>query len=159
MHKSFWFGLIGGVFGVLAALLLIFIGSYVEELGGSSEGIYTFAAITVLFSVSGIVGGLLESKKMVGGALMIISGILVVACVGLLGLLTFLLFIIGGILLIVDARKEQAMPLYAPLPYQGPPPAYPQATLPVRYCHGCGTPIAEQAQYCAMCGTKLQNLG
>jgi hypothetical protein len=69
--------------------------------------LFTNAAGALIFSVVGIVGGVLETRKILGAALMIIGAVGVVISISIFGVLTFILFLVGGIVILMQ-KKEQA---------------------------------------------------
>jgi hypothetical protein len=105
MGKAFWLGIIGGIFGILGGILAYLIASFGASFGTSS--LFTNAAGALIFSVVGIVGGMLETRKMLGAALMIIGAFGVVISISIFGVLTFILFLVGGIVILMQ-KKEQA---------------------------------------------------
>lgn len=98
MGKEFWLGLIGGIFGILGALAAIVVGSFGEAVTGSSEGLYVLGSVALLFSIVGMgAPAVIDTKKWIG-AIMIISGIVVLVAISMFGVLTLILFVIGGII-------------------------------------------------------------
>ena len=97
--RPFWLGLIGGLLGIAAALFAIFFGSLGAAFDPSAgyDMIIGLGFAALLFSITGIVGGVLKSDS-TGGVLMILSGILVLISVSFFGVPTLILFIIGGII-------------------------------------------------------------
>jgi MFS family permease len=168
MHKSYWLGLIGGFLGILGGAIVAIAGFYISLIDSevTSGDLYILAAIAIFFSVLGIVGGHVQHEKRIGGILMIISGMGVLISISLLGLLTFILFLIGGLLMLSDAEKERrvAHPSYpkAPQPqttYRGQI-TYRSGTTynaegGMSSCPNCGTPVEMAGQQtCRKCGYK-----
>lgn len=109
MGKAFWLGIIGGIFGILAAVLVVLIGGFGEAFNTSgASSLYANAAGAFVFSIVGIAGGVLETRKILGAALMIIGAFGVLISISLFGVLTFILFLVGGILILMQ-KKEQAV--------------------------------------------------
>ena len=107
MSKVFWLGIIGGIFGILGALVAIMLQGIGEALNATSgTSLYYNAAGAIIFSVVGMAGGALEQRRILGGLLMIIGAIGVLISISLFGVLTLILFVIGGIL-ILARKKEQ----------------------------------------------------
>ena len=132
MGRPFWLGIIGGIFGILAGIGVALIAGILGDLSGSlhtvlvrvnevynstgSSGFHTIvivsnvpelyasAAGAILFSVIGIIGGILEKSRILGGAFMIIGAIGVLFSVGILGILSFILFVVGGFLIFIERR-------------------------------------------------------
>jgi hypothetical protein len=72
--KAFWLGIIGGIFGILGAVLAILIQSISNAFSATSgSSLYYNAAGAIIFSIVGIAGGVLETRKILGAALMIIQ--------------------------------------------------------------------------------------
>ena len=169
MQKSYWLGLIGGFLGILSGAVVAIAGYYVSSFdsGVAPEDLYALAAIAIFFSILGIVGGHMQHEKRIGGILMIVSSLGVLLSISLLGGLTFILFLIGGLMMLADASKErrtvQTMQATYPRPkatyrggtaYQGRP-TY-QARGGMRVCPNCGTPVEmEGQQTCRRCGYKF----
>jgi MFS family permease len=169
MHKSYWLGLIGGFLGILSGAVVAIAGFYVSSIdsGVTSGDLYILATVAIFFSILGMIGGHLQHEKRIGGILMIISGIGVLISISLLGILTFILFLIGGLLMLLEARKERRMehPMYpiSPKPqttyrgqstYQSQMPY--QAQGGMRFCPNCSTTVEMAGQQtCKKCGYKF----
>lgn len=105
---EFVLGLVGGIFGFLAALAAIVIGGLAASFGeafesqetgslGSSVILLGFAAI--VFSIIGIAGAaLVKGKPKLGGTLMIVSAIGGLISISWFYSLSFILLIIGGLM-------------------------------------------------------------
>ena len=132
MGRPFWLGIIGGIFGILAGIGVALTAGILGDLSGSlhtvlvrvnevynstgSSGFHTIvivsnvpelyasAAGAILFSIVGIIGGILEKSRILGGAFMIIGAIGVLFSVGILGILSFILFVVGGFLIFIERR-------------------------------------------------------
>jgi len=132
MGRPFWLGIIGGIFGILAGIGVALIAGILGDLSGSlhtvlvrvnevynstgSSGFHTIvivsnvpelyasAAGAILFSIVGIIGGILEKNRILGGVFMIIGAIGVLFSVGILGILSFILFVVGGFLIFIERR-------------------------------------------------------
>jgi hypothetical protein len=108
MGKAFWIGIIGGIFGILGAVVTIMIQSLSDAFNATSgASLYYNAAGAIIFSIVGIAGGVLETRKILGAVLMIIGAFGVLISISLFGVLTFILFLVGGILILMQ-KKEQA---------------------------------------------------
>jgi hypothetical protein len=129
MGNAFWLGIIGAIFGIVAVVFVVQLGGMGETfnaIGGSQP--YTNAAGgALIFSLVGIAGGVLENRKILGAALMIVgafgallsisllsalsfvqfqAGLIplgVLMTISLFGVLTFVLFLLGGILILTQA--------------------------------------------------------
>ena len=70
MAKGFWLGIIGGILGILAALLVVLIGGVGEAFQATgASSLYANAAGAFIFSIVGMAGGVLEKRKMIAAAL------------------------------------------------------------------------------------------
>jgi uncharacterized membrane protein len=111
MAKGFWLGIIGGIFGILAALLVVLIGGVGEAFQATgASSLYANAAGAFIFSIVGMAGGVLEKRKIIAAALMIIGAFGVLISISLFGVLTFILFLIGGIIILMQ-KKEVVAPI------------------------------------------------
>lgn len=96
-------GVIGGVFGLLGAILAIVVGGIGAAFGMGSEILYLgFGAI--MFSIIGIVGAVLDNKGH-AAALMLIAGIGGFIMVSAAYIIGGPLLIIGGILAFRKRKK------------------------------------------------------
>ncbi|KXB06748.1 hypothetical protein AKJ51_03010, partial [candidate division MSBL1 archaeon SCGC-AAA382A20] len=96
--KGFWPGIIGGILGFLAGFVAYILGGIGSVFGMTGTSLlYTSAAIAIIFSIIGIISGTVIDRKNLAGGLMIFSGIMVLFATSLYGLLTFILFLVGGI--------------------------------------------------------------
>jgi len=95
---SFVLGLVGGILGILAAILAMFIGGVGSAFEASdSDSIIGLGFSALLASVLGIVGAaLVKGKPKVGSLLMFIAGIW-----GIISISAF--YVVSGILLIIAA--------------------------------------------------------
>lgn len=111
MGKAFWIGIIGGIFGILAAVLVVLIGGIGQAFNATgASSLYTNAAGAFIFSLVGIAGGVLEKRKILGAALMIIGALGVVISISIFGVLTFVLFLVGGILILAQKKEQVVAP-------------------------------------------------
>jgi hypothetical protein len=168
MHKSYWLGLIGGFLGILFGAVVAIAGYYVSSIDSdvSSGELYILAAIAIFFSVLGIVGGHVQHEKRIGGILMIISGLGVLISISLLGVFTFILFLVGGLLMLSDAKKELGMAHPAYLIHPQPQSTYRGQTSyqgktmykaqgGMSSCPACATPVEMAGQQtCKKCGYR-----
>ena len=74
MGNAFWLGIVGGVFGILAVVLVVLLGGMGEAFDAilGSQPYTNAAGAALIFSLVGIAGGVLENRKIFGAALMII---------------------------------------------------------------------------------------
>jgi|GEM_PF-968600 len=101
MGNAFWLGIVGGITGILAVVLIVQLGGMAaafNAIGGLQP--YTNAAgAALIFSFVGIAGGVLENRKIVGAALMIVAALGALISIGFLSGLTFVEFVAGAILI------------------------------------------------------------
>jgi hypothetical protein len=109
----------------------------------SATSLYYNAAGAIIFSIIGIAGGVLETRKILGAALMIIGALGVVISISAFGILTFILFLVGGVLILMQ-KKEQTIPSRG---------ADTQMDERKKYCKNCGAEIIPDSNYCSRCGT------
>ena len=96
--RPFWFGLIGGILGIFGGLFAMALGSFNEIVMGSTDTeLMGLGFAAIIFSIVGIVGGVLGNHKL-GGIMMIIAGVMVLILISYFGVLTAILFVIGGII-------------------------------------------------------------
>jgi hypothetical protein len=104
MAKAFWLGIMGGILGILVAMGVYLIAfNYVSSY-------YTNAAAAFVFSIVGIAGGILEGRKILGAVLMFIGAIGIILSLGFYGILTFILFLVGAIVILMQ-KKQVAAPI------------------------------------------------
>ena len=129
MGNAFWLGIVGGIFGILAVVLVVLLGGMSESFDAilGSQPYTNAAGAALIFSLVGIAGGVLENRKILGAALMIIGALGALISIGLLsalsfgqflaaliplgvlisislfGVLTFVLFLLGGIIILTHA--------------------------------------------------------
>jgi uncharacterized membrane protein len=112
MAKAFWLGIIGGIFGILAAVLVVMIGGIGEAFNATgASSLYTNAAGAFIFSIVGIAGGVLEKRKILAAALMFIGAVGVLISISLFGVLSLILFAVGGILILMQKKEQPAAAL------------------------------------------------
>lgn len=98
MSKSFWLGIIGGIFGILGGMLAMMIGG----IGGAfdvsgSFTVFGLGIIAILISLIGMASGALQNQKM-GGGLLILSALGIVIAISFAGIISSIIFFIGGVL-------------------------------------------------------------
>ena len=129
MGNAFWLGITGGVCGILAVVLAVQLGGMSDAFNatGGLPPYTTAAGAALIFSLVGIAGGVLENWKIVGATVMIIGALGALISIGLLsglsvvefvagaaliplgvvisffGILTFVLFLLRGILILTQA--------------------------------------------------------
>ncbi len=106
---SFTLGLIGGIIGFFAAITALAVGGIGTAFNASgAETITILGAFAIIFSIIGIVFSVVSNKKpKIGGWLMIISGIAILICISLFGLLPAILLILGGIVALTKEKDNK----------------------------------------------------
>lgn len=109
MGKAFWLGLIGLIFGILGGVFAGLMGSLDAAFNGTgTSDLFTSAAGAIVFSIIGMAGAALETRKWLGGGLMALGAFGVLISISWFGVLTFILFLIGAII-IFSTKKEQVV--------------------------------------------------
>jgi hypothetical protein len=115
MAKAFWLGIIGGIFGIFgifAAVLFVMIGGIGEAFNATGAlSLCTNAAGVFIFSIVGIAGGVLEKRKIPRAVLMFIGAVGVLISISLFGVLSLILFAVGGILILMQQKEQPAAAL------------------------------------------------
>jgi hypothetical protein len=108
-RRPFWLGILGGILGFFAAFALLaiyLISAVFSPLTGSdldSTIILGQMLIVIIFSIFGLISGIAGESK-ISGILMIVSGIIVLIASSFLGILTTILFVVGGYILYKNAE-------------------------------------------------------
>lgn len=141
---EFILGLIGGIFGIIVAPSLFFLGIILLPWGG---GMYLAPAIGGgLLSILGLIGAaFVKSHARPASIAMLISGGLGLV-VGLGLWIGALLLLVAGIIGLI--RKERPA---QPIP--PPPPIAPESGS--MFCSKCGRQIARESKFCTYCGAGL----
>lgn len=107
MNRPFWLGVIGCVFGIiLVSCAYIFIYIIQGMFGGPIDiFVLLYFIIPAIFSVLGLIASLLDTRKRLGGALMIVAAIGVSLSLFPYGLIPALFFVLGGILKLMERQK------------------------------------------------------
>ena len=107
MGKAFWLGMIGGFLGFVGAIIAVLVGGISAAYSTSSEStmLYGLGLSTFIFSIVGVIGGVFERKRLIGGLLMLIAAVGVLVSISLFGVLPFLFFLVGAI--VIFARKTE----------------------------------------------------
>lgn len=108
MSKEFWLGVIGGIFGIMGGIFAIVVSGVGAEFGaeGASD-LYLLGGSAILFSIIGLACGAMEGRKRWRGVGMLVSGIAVLISISLFGVLTAILFVIGGILILRGGSSSE----------------------------------------------------
>jgi len=159
LRRSALLGILGGLFGLLIAIVEIILAAVMGQgiLSAGAAGItssqislvYGLGAVTMVGSVLGIAGGVTRARR--GGVVMIFGGVLTLIGASLLGALSFVLLTVGGVLALrqKSVESEMSVPMSAP-----PQPAPPAPAAASKFCTSCGTRISPTAAFCYNCGTK-----
>lgn len=127
-------GIIGGVFGIFAALFALAVGgisSAANVKGGGQVVALGYAAFFV--SIAAIVGGALAPRKPRAAALLLLlTGIGGFICVSAFWLLSGPLLLVGALLAFLS-RERAETPQRAPEPQYAPPPYTPPPAMPAHY--------------------------
>ena len=140
-------GIIGGIFGIIAGLVVFF--PYGYEYGWGFEYLYGLVgALAIIFSIIGIVGAaIVESKTKISGVLMIVAAVLGLISVFVFYVLPAILLGIAGILALLR-KIEPEMPTVTTTASAHP-------VIGVRkYCVYCGSEIASVGIFCPNCGKQ-----
>ncbi|MFD2371505.1 DUF4064 domain-containing protein [Brevibacillus sp. GCM10020057] len=104
----FALGLIAGIFGVISAVLAMFIGGVGEAL--NANGASTVSGLgmaALLFSILGIIAAAIsKSKTKLAGWLMLVAGVGGFISVSLFYILSGILFVVGGLMGIFSKKKS-----------------------------------------------------
>lgn len=114
----FAMGLVGGIFGIIAAIVAMMIGGLDAAFSetGTSD-ISTFAIVALLVSIVGIVGSAFsKSKPKLAGWLMLISAFVGFMSISMAYVLPGVLLAVAGFMGIFSRKKIKDAPTAAPLP-------------------------------------------
>ncbi len=97
-------GVIGGVFGILAAIFVINVGGLSETLGYSHyEFFYNRGGAGLLLGCIGIIGAAIVNRNnRIAGGLMLLSAVGGLLALGLFWSLSFILLLVAGLLAFKD---------------------------------------------------------
>ncbi len=148
---GFVLSLIGGIFVLLAGIVLAVIGSFLASFIGGIAGIFFVGLVVgLLIIVLSVMLYVRPQMKTIWGILIIILAI--VSLPTALGgfFIGFLLALIGGVLAITY-KAPQAPPMVAP-PMMAPPMGAPMGSGPVpANCPSCGAPMNPASRTCTSC--------
>lgn len=150
-NAAYILSLVGGIFVILAGLLVALIGAAFTFSIGGLGGLVGLLGIIwgaiIIYAASQL--RLNPSQHVTFGALILVFSL--VSWIGALGgfFLGFILAFIGGILALAWAPPSTS----TPLSYAAPPPK--SQTSPARYCSNCGRSIPLDVRYCPYCGKDL----
>jgi len=96
-------GIIGGIFGILAAMFVIGATGFFESLGvaksSEASAMYSRGGVGLLLGCIGIIGAAIVNRNnKVAGVLMLLSAVCGLLTLGLFWSISFLLLLVGGIL-------------------------------------------------------------
>lgn len=95
---------LGAIVGIIVSVVAFFISPFGLIFGIIPLSLFWRAIIGFIFSILGFIGGTLERNKLIGGGLCIISAFGMLVLEGL-GVVSFLLFLIAGILILIMPSK------------------------------------------------------
>lgn len=105
MNKGFIWAMIGGVIGILLGILLLAAIGIASDYGFAVPvDAVLYGVLVLVFSIVGIICGLLNNMKIVAGIIMIVSGVVILVLLQICGSLTFIPFLIGGIMILREAK-------------------------------------------------------
>jgi zinc-ribbon domain len=105
LGPSFWLGLVGGFFGILGGIVAFAVGSLSYSYSTGDSQLYWLGGGAFLFSVMAIVGGVYDKRPKVGGTLMIVAAVGILISISWFGILSCILFLVGGILIFARSRR------------------------------------------------------
>jgi Protein of unknown function (DUF4064) len=173
-------GIIGGVLGLVAALLAITIGGIGQALNAagaeaSGAGTVTGLGLMAFFvAVAAIVGGALaKSSPTASWILLLATGIIGFICISVFWILSGILLLVAAVLEFLARKPKTLVPQMAaaaPAPWQaagvGQQPVQHWAatsTVPAaqpvvasRFCPSCGAASSTGGQFCSSCGLPVE---
>ena len=106
---EFILGLLGGIFGVIGAILALFIGGVDAAFNGKSD-IIGLGWGAVLLSALGIVGSVVvRSKAKLGGIFMLVAAIGGTICISAFYILPGILLLNGGLMGVFRKEKNESI--------------------------------------------------
>lgn len=100
-------GIVGGVFGIIFALIVLAAGSTVSYLGGGSVYV-VLSLLAMAAAIVGIIGGALANRQpLQSGLMLLICGVVGFLFIGGWWLITGPCFIVGGILELISISQEK----------------------------------------------------
>ncbi|TCP19946.1 uncharacterized protein DUF4064 [Scopulibacillus darangshiensis] len=105
-NTEFVLGLLGGIFGFIAAVFALFMGSIDEAINGSSS-LGSLGVSAILASIVAIVGSVVvKFKPKVGGIIMLVAGIWGIISVSFFYILSTVLLVIAGLMGLLVKNKN-----------------------------------------------------
>jgi len=71
---------------------------------------YTNAAAAFIFSIVGIAGAIFEGRKILGAVLMFVGAIGIISSLGFYGILSFILFLVGAMVILMQKKAQPVVP-------------------------------------------------
>jgi len=137
MGRAFWIAIIGGILGILVAMGVYLIAfNYVSSY-------YTNASSSIRLFYSRNRWRDIRRTENPRRSSNVHRAIGIIFSLGFYGILTFILFLVGAIVILLQ-KKEQAIPSRG---------ADTQMDERKRYCKNCGAEIVPDSKYCSRCGT------
>lgn len=105
---EFVLGLLGGIFGIISALMALFIGGIDATFNSSgTSDIIGLGWAAVFLSVLGIVGSVVvKGKAKLGGWFMVIAAVGGIICISMFYILPGILLLIGGLMGVFRKSKS-----------------------------------------------------
>ena len=168
MRGSFILGILACVFGIIAAVLAIVVGSFTQtlETSGAAVGsitpndLYADGAIAIVGAIMAIAGGVIGRRK--GGVVMVVGGVLMFIGTFVFGILPFILALVGGILAFREkAQAVRDVSITSTVPPITGAAAASSSSTPLlaqgsdsKYCQFCGSMMPKIALFCPSCGRQ-----
>ncbi|WP_237690877.1 DUF4064 domain-containing protein [Paenibacillus caui] len=105
-------GLVAGIFGIIAAIIAMFVGSIDAAFSETGTSSITGLAISALiFSILGIVGAAFsKAKPKLAGWFMLVSGVAGFISISFFYILSGVLFVVAGFMGILSKKKIKDIP-------------------------------------------------
>jgi hypothetical protein len=104
MHRSTVLGIIGGVVGIIVGIAGTVFSVYQYNMDQFVLSNLLGSIAVIVFSAVGMTMSFMEDRKRLAGALMIVSGVAVFAGMFIFGLVTVIMFILGGAFYLAENR-------------------------------------------------------
>jgi hypothetical protein len=153
-NTAYVLSLIGGIFVILAGLVVAVAGAAITFMIGGLGGLFGLFGIVwgaiIIYSATQLRAN--PSQHVTWGIMILVFSF--VSWIGAFGgfFFGFILALIGGILALVwsPPRQAPAAPMYAPQP-----PPMPQQQAAALYCPNCGAPLPVGVKFCPNCGKQV----
>lgn len=114
--RKVWLPVLGGILGILGAIITLVLDTIIPgstALGIATiiltrpPGVTTLSITAIIFSILGIISGTNILQKKVPSVFMIVCGIIILISLSAFGVIPFILFFIGGILVLRKTTRNQ----------------------------------------------------